>query len=110
MQLAAFHRGFRGILRAHIRRYLLDPTAGIETCLTVGHDSVMHIPGQWSSDGRTLLFAANRDHPAHFGLYRLALDGPAAELLWQSDEPGFLVGRLVRFRTFEPVGPMECRH
>ena len=54
----------------------------------------MHIPGQWSADGRTLLFTANRDHPAHFGLYRQPLDGAAAELLWQSDEPGFLDGAM----------------
>ena len=84
-----FARDRGGDENAHL--YLLDPTTGVETCLTAGHDGVMHIPGQWSADGRTLLFAANRDHPAHFGLYRLALDGPAAAaLLWQSDEPGFL--------------------
>ena len=70
--------------------YLLDPTTGEERCLTTGYDGVMHIPGQWSADGHTLLLAANRAHPAHFGLYRQALDGDEAALLWQSDEPGLL--------------------
>ncbi len=69
---------------------LLDPTQGVETCLTAGYDGVMHIPGQWSADGHTLLFAANRQHPSHFGIYRQTLDGRAAELLWQSDAPGLL--------------------
>ena len=70
--------------------YLLDPTAGQEHCLTTGHDGAMHIPGHWSPDGHTLLFAANRAHPAHFGLYRQMLDEGQADLLWQSDEPGLL--------------------
>lgn len=34
----------------------------------------------------------------------IGLDDPALE------EPGFLTGRLVRFRPFEPTGPMACRH
>ncbi|MBX7252382.1 MAG: S9 family peptidase [Candidatus Promineofilum sp.] len=70
--------------------WLLDPARGEETCLTSGYDSVMHVPGQWSADGHTLLFAANRQHPSHFGIYRQALDGGAAELLWQSDAPGVI--------------------
>ena len=91
-QRILFARDRGGDENAHL--YLVDPAAGIETCLTAGHDGVMHIPGQWSADGRTLLFTANRDHPAHFGLYRQPLDGAAAELLWQSDEPGFLDGAM----------------
>jgi dipeptidyl aminopeptidase/acylaminoacyl peptidase len=70
--------------------YLLDPDMGAETCLTPSHEGVMHIPGQWSADGHYLLFAANRAHPAHFGLYRQALDTTEAGLLWQSNEPGYL--------------------
>ena len=87
-QRLLFTRDRGGDENAHL--YLLDPAAGLEICLTTGYDGVMHIPGKWSADGRTLLFAANRQHPAHFGLYRQALDGAAAELLWQSDEPGLL--------------------
>ena len=70
--------------------YLLDPTTGQERCLTTGHDGAMHIPGHWSPDGHTLLFAANRAHPAHFRLYRQMLDEGQAALLSQRDEPGLL--------------------
>lgn len=83
-----FTRDRGGDENAHL--YLLDPATGVETCLTAGHNGVMHIPGEWSPDGRTLLFAANRAHPGHFGVYQQALDEPAARLLWQSDEPGYL--------------------
>ncbi len=83
-----FARDRGGDENAHL--YLLDPTLGVETCLTTGHDGVMHIPGQWSADARSLLFAANREHPAHFGLYRLAIDTGETQLLWQSDAPGLL--------------------
>ena len=83
-----FTRDRGGDENAHL--YLLDPITGAERCLTSGHDGVMHIPGQWSADGHSLLFAANRAHPAHFGLYRQKLDTDQAELLWQSDEPGLL--------------------
>ncbi len=71
------------------RLYLLDPDTGQETCLTPG-EGVMHIPGQWSDDGQTLLFAANREHPSHFGVYRQATSGGPAQLLWQGDAPGQL--------------------
>jgi len=70
--------------------WLLDPAQGVETCLTEGCDDVMHIPGQWSADGHTILFAANRDHRSHFGIYRQTLDSGVVELLWQSDVPGLL--------------------
>ena len=87
-QRLLFTRDRGGDENAHL--YLLDPTTGEERWLTVGHDGVMHIPGHWSADGHTLLFAANRAHPAHFGLYRQDLDAGQAQLLWQSDEPGLL--------------------
>ena len=70
--------------------YLLNPSTGEERWLTAGYEGVMHIPGQWSADGRNLLFAANREHAGRFGLYRQALDEEKAHLLWQSDEPGYL--------------------
>ena len=113
-QRILFTRDRGGDENAHL--YLFDPTTGEERCLTAGHDSVMHIPGHWSADGHTLLFAANRAHPAHFGLYRQQLDAGQAELLWQSDEPGLLydamprpaAGRILSspsfFRPPPPVG------
>ena len=85
-----FTRDRGGDENAHL--YLLDPNTGEERCLTTGHDGVMHIPGQWSADGHTLLFAANREHAGRFGLYRQSLHAAEAEAecLWQSDEPGYL--------------------
>jgi len=70
--------------------YLLNPATAEERCLTADFSGVMHIPGQWSPDGRAILFAANREHPGRFGIYRQMLDEPTAELLWQSDQPGHL--------------------
>jgi len=70
--------------------YLLNPATAEERCLTADFPGVMHIPGQWSPDGRTILFAANREHPGRFGIYRQKLDEAAAACLWRSDEPGYL--------------------
>jgi dipeptidyl aminopeptidase/acylaminoacyl peptidase len=83
--------------------FLLDPDTGRERCLTEGYEAAMHIPGQWSPDGRHLLFAANRRHPALFDLYLQPMDGGQARLVWQHDEPGYLAGHVLapngRFAT-----------
>lgn len=84
--LMARDRG--GDENAHL--YLFDPDTGVERCLTEGCENVMHIPGEWSRDGRTVLFSANRDYPGLFGLYRQTVDESDAELIWQSKEPGYL--------------------
>jgi dipeptidyl aminopeptidase/acylaminoacyl peptidase len=70
--------------------FLLDTGTGEEFCLTDGYDEAMHIPGEWSADGRFFLFAANRRHRALFDLYLQPLDGGAARLVWQNEAPGFL--------------------
>ena len=72
--------------------FLLNTATGVETCLTDGYDQAMHIPGEWSADGRFFLFAANRRHPALFDLYLQPLDGGSDRLLWQNEAPGFLAG------------------
>ena len=70
--------------------FLLDTATGQELPLTAGFESAMHLPGQWSPDGQSILFAANRRQPGQFDLYRQPLDGRPAELLWQHEQPGYL--------------------
>ncbi|MCA9960161.1 MAG: PD40 domain-containing protein, partial [Anaerolineales bacterium] len=70
--------------------FLYDADSGAEIALSAGYEQAMHIPGEWSPDGRFLLFAANRRHPGQFDLYRQPLDGGAPELLWQHEAPGYL--------------------
>jgi dipeptidyl aminopeptidase/acylaminoacyl peptidase len=78
----------------NMQLFLLDPRTGEEVCLTEGHESAVHIFGDWSHDGRHILFAANRRRPHLFDLYRQSLDGKAAELIWEHNEPGFLMKQL----------------
>lgn len=70
--------------------FLLDLHTGEETSLTAGHEEAVHIPGEWSKDGRFFLFAANRRQPGLFDLYLQPLDGGEAQMVWQHEEPGFL--------------------
>jgi dipeptidyl aminopeptidase/acylaminoacyl peptidase len=62
---------------------------GSEVCLTGNHSDTMHLPGEWSRDGRSLLFAANRRKPSIFDAYIQHLNGEA-EFLWENDQPGYL--------------------
>ena len=78
--------------------FLLEPDAGHETALTAGHAGIMHTFGAWSSDGRQIVFAANRRNRAHFDLYLQPLDGEA-QIIWRHDEPGFLTNA-----AFSPDG------
>lgn len=79
--------------------FLLNLESGEETALSTGFEEALHIPGEWSTDGRYLLFAANRRHPGQFDLYHQPMSGGAAELLWQHEEPGYLHGQ-----RFSPNG------
>ncbi len=72
--------------------FLLDLDDAHERCLTEGFDKAMHTPGEWSADGKQLLFTANRRDPSQFDLYRLSLDSGQEELIWRHDEFGFLYG------------------
>lgn len=62
---------------------------GEEQALTADYPRAMHSFGEWSADGKQILFAANRRDPGLFDLYLQPLDG-AARLVWQQDAPGFL--------------------
>jgi len=78
--------------------FLLSPDDAMETSLTAGHEDAMHLFGEWSSDGRQILFAANRRNPGLFDLYLQPLDGEA-RLVWEHDQPGYLINL-----TFSPDG------
>ncbi|MFN2144968.1 MAG: prolyl oligopeptidase family serine peptidase, partial [Anaerolineales bacterium] len=69
--------------------FLLSLKEGLETALTQGYEDAMHMPGGWSPDGRSFLFAANRRHPGLFDVYVQSLEGEA-RLVWQNPRPGFL--------------------
>jgi dipeptidyl aminopeptidase/acylaminoacyl peptidase len=70
--------------------FLMEPDDGRETALTPGQEAAMHLPGEWSPDGRALLFAANRRDPGLYDLYRLDLDGGEAKMVWRNDAHGQL--------------------
>ncbi len=69
--------------------YLLSPGLPDALCLTAGHEDAMHTFGEWSQDGKRILFSANRRHPGLFDLYVQPLDGQA-QMVWQNEEPGYL--------------------
>ncbi len=77
--------------------FLLAPD-GEETALTAGHEEARHNFGEWSADGRSFSFVANRRDPSIFDLYVQSPDGEA-RLVWQNDTPGYM-GALV----FSPDG------
>ncbi|MDX1664766.1 MAG: alpha/beta fold hydrolase [Candidatus Promineifilaceae bacterium] len=76
--------------------FLLYPERAELVNLTAGHEEAMHTFGCWAHDGSAVYFSANRRDPAIFDIYRLRVDGAGeggaeAELLWEHDEPGYLV-------------------
>lgn len=73
----------------NMQLFLLNPDDGQERCLTTGFDNAMHIFGDWSADGKQIMFAANRRQPGLFDLYMQPLAGEA-RLLWQNETPGYL--------------------
>jgi dipeptidyl aminopeptidase/acylaminoacyl peptidase len=81
-----FSRDVGGNEKAQI--YLIQDD-GSEVCLTEGNSDAIHLPGEWSQDGRSILFAANRRIPSIFDAYVKHLDGEV-ELLWENDQPGYL--------------------
>jgi dipeptidyl aminopeptidase/acylaminoacyl peptidase len=56
--------------------------------LTAGFEGSLHTFGDWSADGRQILFSANRRDPGLFDLYVQPVDGPA-QLVWRNQVPGF---------------------
>ena len=72
--------------------YLLDPENVTETCLTAGHEDAMHLPGEWSQDGKRITFGANRRDKALFDLYVHDLETGNDTLLWENNTPGYLFG------------------
>ncbi|MFP4382465.1 MAG: alpha/beta fold hydrolase [Spirochaetia bacterium] len=77
--------------------FLLDER-NREINLTRGHETAMHIMGQWREDGEKILFAANRRNKGLFDLYMADLNG-REQLILESDEPGYL-----RSAKFSPDG------
>lgn len=71
--------------------FLLDPQSGHIQALTAGHEQAMHRFGCWTRDGSAFYFSANRRHPGLFDIYRYDLAAGAADMIWQHDEPGYLV-------------------
>jgi Tol biopolymer transport system component len=70
--------------------YLLSGDGADDLCLTDGHEQALHTFGDWSADGRTILFATNRRETGLFDIYLQDLDGQA-RMVWQNEQPGFLV-------------------
>lgn len=64
---------------------------GTTTNLTAGYEGAMHNFGCWAADGRSFFMAANRRHPGRFDLYRQALAGGEAELVYAHEQAGYLL-------------------
>lgn len=78
--------------------FLFSADGSEDVLLTEGYGGAMHLFGEWSRDGKQILFAANRRDPRLFDLYVQALDGEA-RMVWQNDRPGYM------FRSvFSPDG------
>lgn len=78
--------------------FLLHEDGSPDVALTAGFEGALHLFGEWSRDGRAILFAANRRDPALFDLYLQPLAGEA-EMIWQNETPGFPWNM-----RFSPVG------
>jgi dipeptidyl aminopeptidase/acylaminoacyl peptidase len=64
---------------------------GMDVKLTEGHETAMHGLGQWSDDGKRLLFSANRRDKGLFDLHITDFKGNE-KIILKSDEPGYLQG------------------
>ena len=69
--------------------YLIRGDGSEETRLT-NADEVMHIFGNWSSDGRRIAYTANRRDPSKFDAYVQDVQSGEADLLWENEYLGFL--------------------
>lgn len=78
----------------NIQFILLNPDTGEETLLTEGHTEAMHLLGDWSADGLTFAFAANRRDKGLFDLYTQSLDGDA-QLVWENQTAGYLFNPMI---------------
>ncbi|MFN2136325.1 MAG: S9 family peptidase [Candidatus Promineifilaceae bacterium] len=76
--------------RENLQLAVLDTVSGEERQLTAGHESAMHLPGEWSAELDALLVAANRRDPAIFDLYRLPVNGEPAQIIFEHDQVGYL--------------------
>ncbi len=68
---------------------LIDPAASGIVNLTAGSENARHLWGDWSADGKQILFAANRRDAALFDLYVQPI-GEATRMVWQNNDSGFL--------------------
>ncbi|MGD2077544.1 MAG: S9 family peptidase, partial [Chloroflexota bacterium] len=62
--------------------FLISGHNGDHQSLTDGHEGSLHAFGDWSADGRQILFAANRRDSGLFDVYVQELDGQA-QMIWQ---------------------------
>src|SRR5574341_1915795 len=71
----------------NVQLYLIDPDQPGITHLTAGFEQARHVWGDWSADGKQILYAANRRDPGLFDLYIQSIGG-TARILWQNNRPG----------------------
>jgi dienelactone hydrolase/Tol biopolymer transport system component len=78
--------------------YVFNGVDGSTRCLTEGYEDAMHGFGEWSRDGKSFIFYANRRHPGYFDLYQQELEGDA-HLVWQNNTYG-----MIGFTRLSPDG------
>ena len=62
-----------------------------DLCLTPISKKVMHVFGQWSADGKKIVYSSNKRHPGYFDLYLRPLDGEE-KMIWRNDQYGMVGG------------------
>ena len=65
--------------------YLIDNSSGGRVVPLTNSPEVMHIFGGWSPDGRSIAYASNERHRAHFDIYVHDIDNGQARLVYQQD-------------------------
>ncbi len=65
---------------------------GAEVTQLTDHPDVIHNFGGWSSDGRRVAFAANRNHPVHFGVYVQDVVSGEEDLVFEEDGSNRVAG------------------
>ncbi len=85
--------------------FAISSSGGLATALAPSPGRQAHLGG-WSPDGKTIVYASNKRHPAYFDLYLCDVDSGAERPLWQDDHVNMALswsdcGRYVVAQRFE---------
>ena len=58
-----------------------------DICLTPVSKKAMHVFGQWSKDGKKIIYSSNKRHPGYFDIYIQTLGGEE-KMIWRNNQYG----------------------